>query len=118
MLQARPCRAYELLPSCVHRISCQKTQPLPATHLVSYRAEISGAPLVSATKTGLQLASIMEVDGDAMDPIHRIWIPLPIVAYSLPHFLRVCDTKAYGGQVIDLTQDDKDEEVIDLTLSE
>ena len=67
---------------------------------------------------GLKLGAVRDLRHDNVSPIHSVWVPLPIIAQSLPHFVRQCD--AVAAEVIDLTQDDEamdmqdDYEVIDL----
>jgi hypothetical protein len=67
---------------------------------------------------GLKWGAVGDLRSDDVSPIHSVWVPLPIIAHSLPHFVRQCD--AVAAEVIDLTQDDEamdvqdDCEVIDL----
>jgi hypothetical protein len=75
-------------------------QPTPAHHLVRYRAEILDALLVNAVEGGLRLPSLTCQD---VATKHRVWIPLPIISFSLPHLVKPCDSQSRS--VIDLTED-------------
>jgi hypothetical protein len=84
-------------------------QPKPASRLVRYRAEILPAPFVNAIKDGL--ASSSSLSDKDVAATHRVWIPLPIISFSLSKFVKPCDMQSCSV-VIDLTDDPV---VIDLT---
>ena len=128
-----PTGTCDLTSDCVRKVCSQSMHPHPAKHLLRYRVQVSGGALVCATKAGLcakeagHEPSTLCGDGCVSAVAHHVWIPFPVIAFSLPQLVNRCDVRSavqithsvdVPGDMVDLTQIDDDDEVIDLTGDE